>query len=69
MVFSYHFDHVERMEKDRIAKKVYVGECAGICSLGRLQKRGIETMKDCLWKKRFGCQASKGMIGMYGMGL
>ena len=23
------FNHVERMEKDRIAKKVYVGECAG----------------------------------------
>ena len=21
--------HVERMEKDRIAKRVYVGECAG----------------------------------------
>ena len=23
------FGHVERMERDRIAKRVYVGECAG----------------------------------------
>ena len=23
------FGHMERMEKDRIAKRVYVGECAG----------------------------------------
>ena len=27
--------HVERMENDRIAKRVYVGECAGSHSLGR----------------------------------
>ena len=30
----------------------------GSRSLGRLQKKWIDTMKDCL-KKRFGCQASK----------
>ena len=29
------FGHVERMEIDRIAKRVYVGECAGSCSVGR----------------------------------
>ena len=29
------FGHVERMESDRIAKRVYVGECAGSCSVGR----------------------------------
>ena len=52
------FGHMERKEKERIAKRVYVGVCAGSCSLGRLRKRWIDTMKDCL-KKRFGCQASK----------
>ena len=26
------FAHVQRMERDRIAKRVYVGECAGSCS-------------------------------------
>ena len=25
----------QRMEKDRIAKRVYVGECTGSCSVGR----------------------------------
>ena len=29
------FDHLERMDNDRIAKKVYVGESAGSRSLGR----------------------------------
>ena len=28
------FDHVERMENDRIAKRVYVGESADSCSVG-----------------------------------
>ena len=52
------FGNVERMQKDRIAMSVYVGECAGSRSLGRPRKRGIDTVKECL-KKRFGCQASK----------
>ena len=33
------FGHVERMEKDRTVKRVYVGECAGSCSVGRPRKR------------------------------
>ena len=33
------FVHVERMERDRIPKKVYVGECAGSRSAGRPRKR------------------------------
>ena len=37
------FDHVEGMENDRIAKRVYVGECAGRCSVGRLRKSWIDT--------------------------
>ena len=35
------FGHVERIEKDRIAKKVYVGECAGCHSVGRRRKNGL----------------------------
>ena len=38
------------MERDRIAKKVYVGECAGSHSVGRLWKRWIDTVKECLKK-------------------
>ena len=30
------FGHVQRMEKGRIAKRIYVRECAGSRSVGRL---------------------------------
>ena len=35
------FGHVERMERDRIAKRVYVGECAGSRSVGRPRRDGL----------------------------
>ena len=52
------FDHVERMEKAWIAKRVYVGECAGSRSESKPKKRWIDTVNDCL-RESFGCQASK----------
>ena len=45
------FGHMERMERDRIAKKVYVGECAGRRSVGKPRKRWSDTVKVC-FKKR-----------------
>ena len=33
------FGNVERIEKERIAKRVYVGECAGSRLVGKLRKR------------------------------
>ena len=42
------FGHVERMERDRVEKRVYVGECAGSRSVGRSRKRWIDTVKECL---------------------
>ena len=41
------FGHVERMERDRIAKRAYVGECAGSRSVGRPWKRRNDTVKEC----------------------
>ena len=38
-------DHAERMENDRFARRVYVGECAGSRSVNRPRKRRIETVK------------------------
>ena len=35
------FGHVERMERDRIAKRVYVGECAGSHSVSRHGRDGL----------------------------
>ena len=37
------FSHVER---DRIAKRVYVGECVGSSSVGRPWMRWIDTWKN-----------------------
>ena len=45
------FGHVERMENDRIAKKVYEGECAGSRSVSRPRKRWIDVVKECLRKR------------------
>ena len=41
------FGHVERMERNRIAKRVYVGECAGSRSVVGPRKRWIDTVKEC----------------------
>ena len=44
------FGHVERIKNDRIAKRVYVGKCAGSRSVGKPRKRWNDTVKDCLKK-------------------
>ena len=48
------------MENDRIAKRVYVGECACSRSVGRPRKRGNDSVMDCLRKRgldvRQGCR-------------
>ena len=46
------------MERDRIAKRVYIGKCAGSRSVGRPRKKWIYTVKEGL-KKRFEYQAIK----------
>ena len=50
------------MKKDRPAKRVYVGECAGSCSVGRLRKRWIDTMKDCLRKRGLDVRQARRMV-------
>ena len=39
------------MENDRIAKRVYVGECVGNRLVGRLWKRWIDSANECLKKR------------------
>ena len=36
------FSHMERMENDRIAKRLYVGECAGSCTVGQVWKEKVD---------------------------
>ena len=47
-VMLWWFGHIERMENDSIAKRVYVGECAGSRSVGKPWKRWIDIVKLCL---------------------
>ena len=54
--------HVERMENDRIAKRVYVGECGGSRSVGRLQKRWIDTVKECLKKRGLDVRQARRLV-------
>ena len=68
------FSHLERMESDRIVKRVYVEERAGSHSLGRPWKRWINTVKNHLGKKWFrigvnGQGLRRGMHGMEPVGL
>ena len=42
---------VQRMQNDRIVKRVYDWECADSRSVGRPRRRWIDTVKDC-FKKR-----------------
>ena len=45
--FLRWFGHVERIENDRIANRVYVGKCAGSRSVSHMRKRWIDTLKNC----------------------
>ena len=54
------FGHVERMKRDRIAKIVYVGECAGSHSV--LWKKWIDTMKECLRKRGSDVRQARRMV-------
>ena len=53
---------VERMENDRIGKRVYVGEYAGSRSVGRPRKRRIDTVKNCLKKRGLDVRQAKRMV-------
>ena len=56
------FGHVERVEKGRIAKRIFVGECAGIRSVGMPRKRWIDTMKECLKKRGLDVRQARRMV-------
>ena len=41
---------------------IYVGECAGSCSVGRLLKRWIDTIKGCLKKRGLDIRQARRMV-------
>ena len=46
----------------RNAKRVYVGECAGSCSVGRPRKRWIDAVEDCLDKTGLDVRQARRMV-------
>ena len=56
------FDDVNRMENDRTAKRVYVGEWAVSRSVDMPRKRWIDTMKDCLRKIGLDVRQARRMV-------
>ena len=56
------FGHVERVEEERIAKKVYVGECAGSRLVGRPRKRWNDSVKDCLKDRGLDVRQARRMV-------
>ena len=53
---------VERMERDRLAKRVYVGESACSRSVGRSRKRWIDIAKECLKKRGMDVRQARRMV-------
>ena len=56
------FGYMKIMENDSIAKRVYVGECAGSRSVGKSRKRWIDTVKECLRKRCFDIRQARRMV-------
>ena len=56
------FGHEEKMKKDKISKRVYVGECASSRSVGRPRKRWIDTVKECFRKRVLDVRQARRMV-------
>ena len=56
------FGHIERMEKERIAKRVYVGECVGNRLVDRPRKRWIDSVNKCLQRRSLNVGQARGMV-------
>ena len=51
-----------RTGNDRIAKRVYVGECVGSRLVGRSRKRWIDSMKKCLKTRSLSVRQARKMM-------
>ena len=53
---------MERMERDRIVKRAYVGECAGSRSVSRPWKRWVGIVKERLKKRGLDITQARRMV-------
>ena len=58
----FWFGHVERMEHDRFAKRIYVGECAGSRLVGRPRKIWLDIGKECLRNRGLDVRQARRMV-------
>ena len=56
------FGHVERMGRDIIVKRVYVGGCTGSRSVCRSWKRWIYIVQECLKKRGLDVRQARRMV-------
>ena len=56
------FGPIERTERDRVANRVYVGECGGSRSVSRPRKRWTDTVKQCLRKRGLDVRQARRMV-------
>ena len=56
------FRHIEKMENDTIANRVYVGECVDSRLVGRPRKRWIDSANGLFEEKKFKYWSSKTMV-------
>ena len=56
------FCHLERMESNRIAKRVYVEDCTDSRSVGMPWKRWIDNVKECLRKRSLDVRQARRMM-------
>ena len=56
------FGHMVGIWSDRNGKRVYLGECAGSCSVGRPRKRWNDTVKEGLRKRGLDVRQAKRIV-------
>ena len=56
------FGHMERMDENRLVKRMYSGECVGKKPVGRPKKRWIELVRDCLKERNVSMDEARRMV-------
>ena len=56
------FAHIERMEEDRIAKWVYMGECVGSRLVCGPRKKWIDSVNECLKERVLNVEQTRKIV-------
>ena len=56
------YGHVERMDDERIVRKVFKSECVGVRAIGRPRKRWIDSARECMNKRGIGPREAERLV-------